>query len=178
MPSLIRRIVGAIAQPVSAMTTRSPMSTASISDDSETLQRYVSRYPEDAPVLQAFSAQLLDDANVLDRSNMRGHVTTSALVLNAALTHGLVIHHRVFRRLAPRARTTRALSECEAAPIGRQSGEPRQSLRSGGIGGRSLKYWGAVRSAYWSNCASTTVAGSTAFAMRLSATSIGIAFLR
>jgi len=58
--------------------------------------RYIARFPDEADALASLCAQLRDDDAVLARSNMRGHVTTSALVLDATLTRVLLVHHRVF----------------------------------------------------------------------------------
>jgi 8-oxo-dGTP pyrophosphatase MutT (NUDIX family) len=60
------------------------------------VERYATRFPDEADAVAALRAQLRGDDGILERSNMRGHVTTSALVLDPTLTEALVIHHRVF----------------------------------------------------------------------------------
>jgi len=60
------------------------------------VEQYVVHFGDEAAAVAPLHGQLQDDDRILERSNMRGHVTTSALVLDAALTHALVIHHRVF----------------------------------------------------------------------------------
>jgi 8-oxo-dGTP pyrophosphatase MutT (NUDIX family) len=60
------------------------------------LARYVARFPDECALVQALTDQLAHDDDILLRSNMRGHVTTSALVLDSAFERALVIHHRVF----------------------------------------------------------------------------------
>lgn len=63
------------------------------------LDAYLLRFPGEVARLAALSAQLREDASdPLDRGNMRGHVTTSALVLDVELRHTLLIHHRVVGR--------------------------------------------------------------------------------
>ena len=63
------------------------------------LRRYLQRFPAEADRLAALRAQLDDDeGDPLSRANMRGHVTTSALVLDPSLRHLLLIQHRVIGR--------------------------------------------------------------------------------
>lgn len=63
------------------------------------LALYLQRFPAEAQRLAALRAQLDEDTgDPLSRANMRGHVTTSALVLDASLRHILLIHHRVIGR--------------------------------------------------------------------------------
>jgi 8-oxo-dGTP pyrophosphatase MutT (NUDIX family) len=65
------------------------------------LQAYHVRFFDERSRHQALLAQLDAGEDVSGRANMRGHVTTSATVLN---THGdkvLLIHHRTFRRWLP-----------------------------------------------------------------------------
>ena len=63
------------------------------------LALYLRRFPAEAQRLTALRAQLDEDAgDPLSRANMRGHVTTSALVLDPTLSHTLLIHHRVIGR--------------------------------------------------------------------------------
>lgn len=60
---------------------------------------YLARFPAEAERLAALGAQLDEDpGDPLSRANMRGHVTTSALVLDPTLRHTLLIHHRVIGR--------------------------------------------------------------------------------
>ena len=60
------------------------------------VEQYLADFPHEAPAVAALRAQLHDDERFVERSNMRGHVTTSALVLDPTLTQALVVHHRVF----------------------------------------------------------------------------------
>ena len=63
------------------------------------LDLYLARFPAEVERLAALRTQLDEDAgDPLSRANMRGHVTTSALVLDPTLTHTLLIHHRVIGR--------------------------------------------------------------------------------
>jgi 8-oxo-dGTP pyrophosphatase MutT (NUDIX family) len=63
------------------------------------LDRYLQTYPCETPALQALAQQLASDpGNVFARHNLRGHITTSALVLNAAADAVLMIHHQVLDR--------------------------------------------------------------------------------
>lgn len=63
------------------------------------LAQYLQRFPAEAGRLAALRAQLDEDAgDPMSRANMRGHVTTSALVLDPTLTHTLLIHHRLIGR--------------------------------------------------------------------------------
>lgn len=63
------------------------------------LALYLQRFPAEAERLAALRAQLDEDpGDPLARANMRGHVTTSALVLDPTLTHTLLIQHRVIGR--------------------------------------------------------------------------------
>lgn len=63
------------------------------------LEAYLLRFPDEAGRLAALRAQLAEDAgDPLSRANMRGHVTTSALVLDPSLRQMLMIHHRVIGR--------------------------------------------------------------------------------
>lgn len=63
------------------------------------LALYLRRFPEEAARVAALSLQLADDPHdPFARSNMRGHVTTSALVFDPTLRETLLIHHRVIGR--------------------------------------------------------------------------------
>ena len=65
-------------------------------DAKAALARYLLRYPEEAQRLHALRVQLLTDPAILLRSNMRGHITTSAVVLDPTLREVLLVHHRAF----------------------------------------------------------------------------------
>jgi len=60
------------------------------------VERYRARFPAESDVVASLRSQLRDDDAILERSNMRGHLTTSALVLDPTRTRALVVHHRVF----------------------------------------------------------------------------------
>lgn len=64
------------------------------------LAEYLTRHPEDAPRLSRLSAQLQDeDAALADRGNMRGHLTASALVLDADEANVLLVEHLLLQKL-------------------------------------------------------------------------------
>jgi len=64
-----------------------------------TLSRYLEKFPEEAPALAALRGQLLADiGDVFSRTNMRGHVTTSALVVDDVQQKVLLIHHKAYDR--------------------------------------------------------------------------------
>lgn len=70
-----------------------------IADIAAELDAYLRRHPEDAARLADLRAQVAEgDTAIAARSNMRGHVTASALVLDAARRNVLLIHHRAFDR--------------------------------------------------------------------------------
>jgi len=63
------------------------------------LAGYLARYPDEAARLAALAAQLAEDGgDVFGRANMRGHITTSAIVLDASLSRVLLIHHKTLDR--------------------------------------------------------------------------------
>jgi 8-oxo-dGTP pyrophosphatase MutT (NUDIX family) len=63
------------------------------------LKRYLEVFPEAAAALQRLHQQLLDDPeDVFCRKNMRGHITTSALVLDRATMRVLLIDHQLLLR--------------------------------------------------------------------------------
>ncbi|OYU29176.1 MAG: NUDIX hydrolase [Burkholderiales bacterium PBB2] len=64
------------------------------------LQAYLSpRFPEESARLQALRAQLQDpDGDVFNRAQMRGHITTSAIVLDPGTRQLLLIHHKTLQR--------------------------------------------------------------------------------
>lgn len=65
------------------------------------LRAYHTRFPEEAIRHEILLAQLAAGEDVSIRSNMRGHVTTSATILNARRDKVLLIHHRIFRNWLP-----------------------------------------------------------------------------
>ncbi|HAM23379.1 MAG TPA: NUDIX hydrolase [Actinobacteria bacterium] len=65
------------------------------------LRAYHTRFPEEAIRHETLLAQLAAGEDVSIRSNMRGHVTTSATILNARRDKVLLIHHRIFRNWLP-----------------------------------------------------------------------------
>lgn len=73
--------------------------TAARAQARQQLALYLQRFPAEAQRLSALRAQLDEDpGDPLSRANMRGHVTTSALVLDPTLQHMLMIHHRLIGR--------------------------------------------------------------------------------
>ncbi|PZP31663.1 MAG: NUDIX hydrolase [Roseateles depolymerans] len=62
------------------------------------LQRYLSRFPDEAPGLAALRRQLAEPGDAFARQNMVGHITTSALVWDAASDALLMIHHQALDR--------------------------------------------------------------------------------
>jgi len=63
------------------------------------LAAYLQIFPAERAELQALLLQLGDgDADVFARANMRGHITTSGLVFDAAAAKVLLIHHKVLDR--------------------------------------------------------------------------------
>lgn len=66
------------------------------------LPGYTSRFPQEAAQLADLQYQLQNDAqDVFARSNMLGHITTSALVLDEKFQKVLLIHHNVYNRWLP-----------------------------------------------------------------------------
>jgi 8-oxo-dGTP pyrophosphatase MutT (NUDIX family) len=63
------------------------------------LHRYLLAFPAERDVLRDLQAQLQDDSDaVFARSNMRGHITTSALVFDPQAVRVLLIHHQALDR--------------------------------------------------------------------------------
>lgn len=59
------------------------------------IDRYLSTFPTERAELTRLLEQVADgDEGLFTRKNMRGHLTASALVLNAAQTHVFFIHHK------------------------------------------------------------------------------------
>lgn len=63
------------------------------------LSRYLQAFPAEAAGLQALAEQLAGDpGDVFARHNLRGHITTSALVVDTTARAVLMIHHQVLDR--------------------------------------------------------------------------------
>ena len=63
------------------------------------LAAYLLQFPEEKARLAALRAQIQDEAgDLFSRSNMRGHITTSAFVLDPGLQQILMIHHGTLKR--------------------------------------------------------------------------------
>ena len=63
------------------------------------LSRYLDLFPVESDFLRALAGQLgADEDDVLDDRNMRGHVTTSALVVDIPAMKALLVHHRLHNR--------------------------------------------------------------------------------
>ncbi|MQR01064.1 NUDIX hydrolase [Glaciimonas soli] len=62
--------------------------------------RYLQHFPAEKEGLTALASQLeTDTADVVDRKNMRGHITTSAFVIDLAASPtplALLIHHKLY----------------------------------------------------------------------------------
>lgn len=63
------------------------------------LSRYLNLFPGEQELLAAFAGQLESDPDdVLDPRNMRGHITTSAVVVDVPAMKALLVHHRARNR--------------------------------------------------------------------------------
>lgn len=63
------------------------------------LAAYLLRYPEEAARLTELQMQFDEDrGDLFSRANMRGHITTSAFVLDPGLQQILMIHHGTLKR--------------------------------------------------------------------------------
>lgn len=63
------------------------------------LRQYLLRFPAESTRLVDVRQQLQDDdGDVFSRANARGHITTSAIVLDTRGTQVLLIHHRTLDR--------------------------------------------------------------------------------
>ncbi len=59
------------------------------------LSRYLTLFPEEIALLGALAGQLQGDPDdVLDPRNLRGHITTSAVVVDVSAMKALLVHHR------------------------------------------------------------------------------------
>lgn len=66
---------------------------------SQLLTRYLLAFPQDCARLVDLCEQFdTDKEDIFARSNFRGHLTSSLLVLNTPRTHALLIHHRSLNR--------------------------------------------------------------------------------
>ncbi|MDP5008798.1 MAG: NUDIX domain-containing protein [Glaciimonas sp.] len=58
---------------------------------------YLTYFPAEKESLNALISQLTSDTeNIFDRKNMRGHITTSAFVIDLVLSKVLLIHHKLY----------------------------------------------------------------------------------
>lgn len=62
------------------------------------VERYLIHFPHESGRLDLLRRQLASDPAVFSRSNMTGHVTSSAAVLNPEGTEILLIHHRFLNK--------------------------------------------------------------------------------
>lgn len=61
--------------------------------------KYLEVFPDEAASLSLLAAQFREDrSDIFDRANMRGHITTSALVIDAFASKVLIIHHKLYNR--------------------------------------------------------------------------------
>ena len=65
------------------------------------LKRYHTTFPDETSRHELLISQLHEAQDLSSRVNMRGHVTTSATVLNVNRTKVLLIHHKVFGKWLP-----------------------------------------------------------------------------
>lgn len=73
-----------------------------VSDARSCLARYLAELPEAAERLGDLSLQLIEEpVRILDRSNMRGHLTASGLVMSPDMTEVLLIDHLVLQHMLP-----------------------------------------------------------------------------
>lgn len=77
------------------------MRIRSIAEDAtECLARYLEDLPEETGRLAGLAMQLLEEPDrIADRSNMRGHLTASALVFSPDMTEILMIDHLTLERM-------------------------------------------------------------------------------
>jgi 8-oxo-dGTP pyrophosphatase MutT (NUDIX family) len=66
-----------------------------------TLALYLAKFPEESLRLTLLREQLDTSEDIFARSNMRGHVTTSAVVLNTECTKVLLIDHLALKKRLP-----------------------------------------------------------------------------
>lgn len=71
---------------------------ALLAEARQQLDDYLRRHGEEVAGLQGLIEQLAQDPDILARSNMRGHITTSALVYDDSSDRLLMVHHRVLDR--------------------------------------------------------------------------------
>jgi len=65
------------------------------------LRLYYARFPAETVRHAVLMGQLSEGDDFFARTNMRGHITTSASVLNPSATKILLVHHRIFRKWLP-----------------------------------------------------------------------------
>ena len=62
------------------------------------LNRYLGFFPKERTELSALISQLEEETDVFNRGNMRGHITTSTLVIDPIALKTLLIHHKLYNR--------------------------------------------------------------------------------
>lgn len=72
-----------------------------LSEIGQLLEGYYRQFPREIGRHEILASQLRDDDDVLVRGNMRGHVTTSATVLDWTGNKVLLIHHKIFDKWLP-----------------------------------------------------------------------------
>jgi 8-oxo-dGTP pyrophosphatase MutT (NUDIX family) len=82
-------------------THRDSIEAAGVTDLWHLLQRYHSRFPGEAHRHAVLAAQVRDGDTCFSRKNLRGHITTSAAVLNPEGTRILMVYHRFFQKWLP-----------------------------------------------------------------------------
>lgn len=99
------------------------------------LRDYLLAFPAEASGLHALATQLADDTqDVFARANMRGHITTSALVHDAAADAVLLIHHKTLGRwLQPGGHHEGGERLCESAA--------REAAEETGVAGLVPRAW-------------------------------------
>lgn len=85
------------------------------------LQAYLHAYPHEQPALAALSLQLQEESlsELVARSNMRGHVTTSALVFDPMEGKVLLICHNLYQTWLPPGGHYEDVPPSETVPEGR-----------------------------------------------------------
>lgn len=70
-----------------------------LDDAKSQIKSYLEKMQGEEPSLKKLIEQLETDEDPFSRSNMKGHITTSALILSADGSQVLMVHHNVYDRL-------------------------------------------------------------------------------